>query len=160
MGVTGLEPPAVSPGKPGVTGAGGAKSGARGDADGLARVIAVWPRLDEGWRGAVLELVSRRERWDEYVSWSAGIVAKLVFEAVAGGWTLKKTPRPARTGSWYVTLVRGARKLSVRVANHNRPIVGVHPIIWQRRDEKALTAVLRELRTPDAAPAAGRGATA
>ncbi|MEW6200044.1 MAG: hypothetical protein AB1601_15445 [Planctomycetota bacterium] len=116
--------------------------------DGLEAVIRAWPTLGANSRSAILEIISRDDRWREFVAWAGQAAAKLIAEALQAGWRFKGKPRPAKTGSWYLSFECAGRKLTVRLANHHRPLRNVLSIVWDRGHEKAIEAAVRSLRMP------------
>jgi hypothetical protein len=119
-----------------------------GDLDGLDAVVRAWSTLGAEPRSAILEIIGRANRWREFVAWAGQTAAKLIAEGLQAGWNFKGKPRPAKTGSWYLSFERAGQKLTVRLANHHRRLQNVLSIVWDRGHDKALDAAIRKLRVP------------
>jgi len=111
-------------------------------------VVAAWSKLTAEPRQAVLEIIGRAERWWQFMAWAGQTAANLIATGLRAGWDFRGKPRPARTGSWYLSFKRGGHKLCIRLANHHRKLANVINVVWERGHEKALAEAVRKLRAP------------
>lgn len=128
-----------------------------GDSE-LAKVVSAWPKLGPEPRQAIFEIVSRADRWWQFVAWAGQTATHLIAVGLQSAWNFRGKPRPSRTGSWYLSFDRNGQRLCIRLANHHRKLTNIVNVVWEREHEKALAEALRKLRAPAANAAASTSA--